>query len=210
MLSGMRSFVLAVLVVLPATAGEYAVLSSGFRMHVDSHQSANGMVVLHIGQGTLQLPADQVAQFEKDDYVPPPAPAAPAPTKPALLSAREMVVEAAHRAVLPERFVQSVAAVESGFKTAAVSPKGAIGLMQLMPATAAAHGADPRDPQQNVDAGAMYLRELLLKYNGDVVKALAAYNAGPGAVARHRGLPPFPETQAYVQRVLNLYQKSQP
>ncbi|MGH9664388.1 MAG: lytic transglycosylase domain-containing protein, partial [Bryobacteraceae bacterium] len=198
------------IVAVPAMAGEYAILSSGFRMHVDSHESANGMVVLHTGQGTLQLPADQVSQFEKDDYVAAPVAATPPAAPKTTPSPQEMVVEAARRAVLPARFVRSVAAVESGFKAGAVSPKGAIGIMQLMPATAAAHGADPHDPRQNVDAGAMYLRELLLKYNGDVVKALAAYNAGPGAVNRYGGLPPFPETQAYVQRVLNLYQKSQP
>src|SRR6185437_3581121 len=86
MLSGTRSLVLVVLVVLPATAGEYAVLSSGFRMHVDSHESANGTVVLHMGQGTLQLPADQISQFEKDDYVPPAVPTAPMPVKTVLPS----------------------------------------------------------------------------------------------------------------------------
>jgi soluble lytic murein transglycosylase-like protein len=190
-------------------AGEYAVLSTGFRIHVDSHESLNGAVVLHIGQGTLQLPAGQVVQFEKDDYVETPVPVIQhASSKTAAPSAKEMVDEAARRAVLPARFVRSVAAAESGFNAAAVSPKGAIGLMQLMPATAAAHGVDPHDPQQNAEAGAMYLRALLLKYNGDVVKALAAYNAGPGAVSRYGGLPPFPETQNYVRRVLNLYQKS--
>jgi len=204
----MRSLVLAVLLTFPALAGEYAVLSNGFRMRVDSHETVSGLVVLHMGQGTLQLPPELISQFEKDDYVPPPVPSQPV-IEPAPLSPREMVAEAARRAGLPPKFVESVAAVESAFRSGAVSPKGAIGIMQLMPATAAAHGVDPHNPQQNVEAGAMYLRELLLKCNGDVVKALAAYNAGAGAVDRYKGLPPYPETQAYIQRVLTVYQKSQ-
>ncbi|RPI07710.1 MAG: lytic transglycosylase domain-containing protein, partial [Acidobacteriales bacterium] len=86
-----------------------------------------------------------------------------------------------------------------------VSSKGAIGIMQLMPRTARALQADPADPEQNVDAGARYLRELLIKYLDDpyqVRKALAAYNAGPAAVDRFDGIPPFPETQRYVRKVL--------
>jgi soluble lytic murein transglycosylase-like protein len=77
--------------------------------------------------------------------------------------------------------------------------------MQLMPATAKALGADPHDVAQNIDAGARLLRDLLLKYDGDVVKALSAYNAGPGAVARYQGLPPFDETRRYVNKVLAAY-----
>ena len=101
-----------------------------------------------------------------------------------------------------------MAKTESGFDPAAVSPKGAIGVMQLMPATAKALGADANDPQQNIDAGARLLRELLLKYDGDVVKALAAYNAGEPAVDRYQGVPPYPETQHYVNTVVDSYIKS--
>ena len=74
--------------------------------------------------------------------------------------------------------------------------------MQLMPATAKAYGADPHDPGQNVEAGAAYLRELLIKYDGDARRALAAYNAGPGAVDKYNGVPPYAETQLYVQKIL--------
>jgi soluble lytic murein transglycosylase-like protein len=94
---------------------------------------------------------------------------------------------------------------ESGFQPDAISPKGAIGLMQLMPGTARQLGADPKDPHQNADAGAEYLRELLAKYEADpdqVLLALAAYNAGPGAVERYHGVPPYRETREYILRVL--------
>ncbi|MGH9658710.1 MAG: lytic transglycosylase domain-containing protein, partial [Bryobacteraceae bacterium] len=80
--------------------------------------------------------------------------------------------------------------------------------MQLMPATAKHYGVDPRDPAQNIEAGAAHLRELLLKYDGDAQRALAAYNAGPGAVHKYNGVPPYAETQTYVNRVLNKYKKA--
>ena len=91
---------------------------------------------------------------------------------------------------------------ESGFDPDVRSPAGAIGLCQLMPATAAGLGVtNPTDPAQNIEGGAKYLRQQLDRFGGDVSKALAAYNAGPGAVQRYGGVPPYAETQAYVQRV---------
>lgn len=93
-------------------------------------------------------------------------------------------------------------------KQSAISPKGAIGVMQLMPGTAKALAADPRDTEQNIDAGTRLLHDLLMKYDGDVVKALAAYNAGPAAVDRYNGLPPYRETQVYVNKVIHDYQKN--
>jgi soluble lytic murein transglycosylase-like protein len=102
--------------------------------------------------------------------------------------------------------VNSVIHAESGFNAHAVSPKGARGLMQLMPATANQLGVnDAFDPQANVEGGSRYLRELLERYNFDLVKALAAYNAGPGRVEQYRGVPPFRETRAYVNRIVHEY-----
>jgi soluble lytic murein transglycosylase-like protein len=99
--------------------------------------------------------------------------------------------------------VEAVVATESGFDPAAVSPKGAGGLMQLMPRTASALGVvDSFDPRENIRGGVRHLRYLLERYHGSVVLALAAYNAGEGAVDTHRAMPPYPETQQYVQRVL--------
>ena len=102
--------------------------------------------------------------------------------------------------------VNSVIHAESGFNPRAVSPKGARGLMQLMPSTASQLGVNNVfDPQANVTGGSRYLRELLERYNFDLVKALAAYNAGPERVEQYRGVPPFRETRAYVARIVHEY-----
>jgi len=122
----------------------------------------------------------------------------------------EIIAAAAQKHQISPAFVKSIIAAESGFSQAAVSPKGAVGLMQLMPETAREFGADPAVPEQNIDAGAHYLSWLLQRYAGkrDALKrAIAAYNAGPGAVERYRGIPPYRETRTYVTRVLRFYKK---
>jgi len=206
-----KKLTLIVLATVNAYAGEIAVLQSGFRIASDYHLVSGSLIELHTKQGTLNLPADKIVRFEQEEYIAPPPPEPPVPVAPVAAKAitpREMIHEAAMRNGLRPEFVQSVAAVESNFQTSAVSPKGAIGLMQLMPGTAAALGADPKDPAQNADAGARYLRQLLARYQNspDPVRlALAAYNAGPGAVDRHKDIPPYRETQAYVEKVLKNY-----
>jgi soluble lytic murein transglycosylase-like protein len=103
---------------------------------------------------------------------------------------------------LAPELIKAVALVESGFDTHAVSPKGAQGLMQLMPATARQYGvSDAFDPLQNLRAGTIHLRKLLDEFDGDLTLALAAYNAGSGAVRRHGGVPAYRETQEYVRKV---------
>jgi soluble lytic murein transglycosylase-like protein len=94
-----------------------------------------------------------------------------------------------------------VAQQESGGNSRAVSPAGAEGLMQLMPSTAASYGVNPFDPAQAIDAAGRILGESMRRYDGSVSLSLAAYNAGPGAVARYGGIPPYPETQNYVKRI---------
>lgn len=186
-----------------AFAGEYAVLSNGFVLWIERHETAGSFVRLYANGGFTEMPASEVVRFEPE-YVPkktaPTTAAAAAPATP-----EQLIDEAARRHGLPESFVRSVAKAESGFRQDAVSQKGAIGIMQLMPETARSLGADPADPRQNVDAGTRYLRELLIRYKDDpyqLRKALAAYNAGPGAVERYNGVPPYRETMKYVERVI--------
>ena len=116
-----------------------------------------------------------------------------------------MVQEAARDQNVDARLVNAVAQAESGGDQSAVSPVGAIGVMQLMPDTAAGLGVNPYDKKQHIEGGAKYLGEMLDTFGGDVKKAVAAYNAGPAAVKAYGGVPPYPETQAYVDRVLDLY-----
>jgi soluble lytic murein transglycosylase-like protein len=204
-------------ITLAASAGEYVVLSNGFRIRADSHSTDGAVVRLQTSQGVIEIQASTVAEFEQEDYTPPP----PAPSKPTelvpdiqqpKLTPQELVTRAAVQAGLPPEIVHSVAKAESGYQPNAISRKGAIGLMQLMPATAAELNVDPHDPAQNAEAGARYLRDLLLKYEKDphqVSKAVAAYNAGPGAVDKYNGIPPYRETVDYVNRVLKEYEKEQ-
>jgi hypothetical protein len=117
-----------------------------------------------------------------------------------------LISETARNVRVDGLLVAAVVAAESGFNPRSVSSRGALGLMQLMPSTAAQYGVlDPMNPAANVKAGTMYLRDLLEQFDGELVLALAAYNAGPGNVRRYDGVPPFPETQRYVDRVLGNY-----
>jgi hypothetical protein len=211
------ALVAAFAVALTAAAAEHAILKSGFRITAEKVELRpdDGIYVLHMASGgETQLDASQVERIERDDFVPPPTPpphpSSPQPPSEASkpkLTIHELVTRAAVNNGLPPEFVHSVARAESAYQPNAVSHKGAIGVMQLMPGTAAALEANPYDPEQNIEAGARYLRELLLRYDGDSVKALAAYNAGPGAVDRYNGPPPYRETITYVDRVLRNYTK---
>jgi len=116
-----------------------------------------------------------------------------------------IIAEAADTYNLDPHMIRAVMQAESAFNALAVSPVGALGLMQLMPAVAAELGADdPMDPRQNIMAGSRHLRKMLNSHRGNVKLALASYNAGPGNVAKYRGIPPFKETQNYVKKVTAL------
>ena len=191
-----------------AWAGEYAVLASGAQLHADRHEIAGAKIRLYSGDGFIEMNAAQVVRFEEDGR---PAPVATGLSQqPAIppASPRQLADAAADKYGLPRQLVRSVMSAESGFQTGAVSPKGAIGLMQLMPSTAMTLGVNPGDPEQNADAGARYLRALLEKYHGALYHALAAYNAGPAAVDKYRGVPPFPETLQYVNRIAGEWKKA--
>ena len=122
----------------------------------------------------------------------------------------EVIQAMARKHQVKPAIVKSIIAAESAFQPEAISPKGALGLMQLMPETAFEMGGDPAVPEQNVEAGTRYLSVLLHRYEHkrDAMKlAIAAYNAGPGNVDRYGGIPPFPETRNYVTRVLRFYKQ---
>jgi soluble lytic murein transglycosylase-like protein len=206
----MRSLVLCLLFAAgsSAFAGEFAVLASGARLYVDRHEADAAKVRLFHGSGFVEMDAAKVKGFEADEALNAPAAAAPAPMVPAAVAAppapatpRDMADAAADKYGLPRELVRSVMAAESGFLAEAISPKGAIGLMQLMPDTARDLGVDPNDPAQNVDGGTRYLRDLLLRYDGGLRHALAAYNAGPAAVDKYNGVPPYTETINYIGRI---------
>jgi hypothetical protein len=212
LVSDRHPFVLLLLsaLAMPCLGREIFHLSTGFALEAKSHAQVEGKLVLTTASGTVELPIVDVTRIEylADPQIPqtPPLKIDRPRSSPADL----LRAAAASQGDAPEflRFVQSVAWVESGLRANVVSPKGAVGLMQLMPATARVLGVSPDDPKQNAEGGARYLRQLLEQYRNDSVLALAAYNAGPGAVQRFGGIPPYAETRQYIKRVLREYAKT--
>ena len=187
----------ALLAVVPAARADWAVLRNGQRLHITGYERRGSRVVLRLDGGVATLPASAILRFEPEDIFPA---AAPSP-KPERGPFGSLVAAAARKNGLNRKLLSSVIRAESDFHPRAVSPKGALGLMQLMPATARSLAVrHPFDPAENIQAGARYLRELLGQF-GNVNLALAAYNAGPANVSLYRGVPPFPETRAYIARV---------
>jgi soluble lytic murein transglycosylase-like protein len=131
---------------------------------------------------------------------------APASSKQA--AAAPLLDSAGDAADLSPRLLEAIAYVESRFNTKAVSPKGAVGMMQLMPATAEELGVDPHNPEENARGGADYLRKMVTMFGNNVELAVAAYNAGPSAVLKYGGVPPYAETRAYVDAVMDYLAKS--
>lgn len=195
----------AILAFAPSARGEIAVLTNGTTLKVAARRADGETLFLSLKDGgEVGLPAALVRGFVPDEVVEEVPPAA----DPADL--RRLAAETARRHGLDPDLVLAVVGVESAFRPDAVSPKGARGLMQLMPGTAAELGVrDAFDPAENLDAGARHLGSLVSRYRGDVPKALAAYNAGADAVARHGGIPPYRETREYVEKVLRRY-RSEP
>lgn len=209
----------------PAAAAELAVLRNGFNIRHEHRLVMGPTTRLYLGaddSSFTDVPTTEIIGYEKDLTSPAPSlptinapvavastaqsvkPASAAPKAPVVLS--DVVNTASATYHLDPDLVNSVIHAESGFNAHAVSPKGARGLMQLMPQTAGKLGVnDAFDPEANVTGGSRYLRELLERYNFDLIKALAAYNAGPERVEQYQGVPPFRETRAYVARIVHEY-----
>jgi hypothetical protein len=193
------------LAVSSAFGSELAILHNGFSIRHEKSEIVGTVTRLYLGTdrtGYVDIPTTEIDRFEKDLAPPIIGPVnVPVPEQPQNLN--KVIDTISDRHHLDPDLVNSVIHAESGFNPRAVSPKGAQGLMQLMPHTASQLGvSNAFDPKANVEGGTRYLRELLERYNFDLVKALAAYNAGPHRVEQYRGVPPYYETRAYVANII--------
>jgi len=192
------TLIFVVCVVPSGFAAELAVLHNGFTIRHQRREVVGTVTRLYLGadqNGYVDVPTADIDHFEADL----------SPQPPAQNSAQtpDLVANASGRYHLDPDLVNSVIRAESGFNARAVSPKGAQGLMQLMPGTASKLGvSNAFDASANVDGGTRYLRELLERYNFDLIKALAAYNAGPERVEQYHGVPPYYETRTYVAKIV--------
>lgn len=181
----------------PGARADYAVLRAGQRLHIHGYLRQGSKILLYIAGGSVVVASAEVVRFEPEDTFTP-APSGDATNVP---FATQIRTAAAQNGV-DAKLVSSMIAAESNFNSRAVSPKHAMGLMQLMPRTAAGLSVrDPFDPAQNIDGGTRYLKQLLDQYHGNLSLVLAAYNAGPGTVAQYGGVPPFPATQKYIRSI---------
>jgi len=185
-----------------------ALLRNGFTIRHDHQEKFPGVTRLYLSpaptSGFVDVPTEEIVSVDRQEIPLPPA------TQTATREEVDRWVNSAsdqHR-VDPD-LIRSVIKAESGFNPRAVSPKGAQGLMQLMPSTASQLGVkDTLAPDENIEGGTRYLRDLLVLYNNDMAKALAAYNAGPQRVAQYNGVPPYRETHAYVAHVIKDFNRT--
>ena len=211
-----------------AFAADVAILQNGFSIRHEHRETMGAVTRLYTTgdkSAFVDIPTADIDHFEPDLSPTPvsapavtavPAITAPvavksATTKPKPLDAKalnEVINSISDRHQIDPDLINSVIHAESGFNSRAVSPKGARGLMQLMPQTANQLGVNNSfDPQDNVEGGTRYLRELLEQYNFDIVKALAAYNAGPQRVQQYHGVPPYYETRVYIARIIKEFNR---
>jgi hypothetical protein len=193
----------ALLASTSAARADYVVLRSGARLNVTGYEILGDKYRLHLKGGVAEVSVDDIVGIEPEEIFEP---------LPEPLSEKtpfeKIIRAAAERYGVDADLIHCVIAVESNFNPKAVSPKNARGLMQLLPQTAAQLGVkDIFDPEQNIDGGTRYLRDLLKKYS-NLTLALAAYNAGPQRVDQYgRHVPPYLETMKYVQRIAKSYAK---
>lgn len=192
-------------------AAEVARLNNGFAIRHEHRATVGDSTRLYLTadrSGYVDVPTAEIAGYEEAPPELAEQAAKASPTVPGSVPLGEVIGAASKAYDLDPDLVNSVIRAESGFNPRAVSRKGAQGLMQLMPKTAATLGvSDAMDAAANVDGGSRYLRALLEHYNFDLIKALAAYNAGPERVAQYGGVPPYRETRAYVARIVHEYNR---
>ncbi len=200
------------LLVAAGASADTLFLRVGTTLKIDALWCDRVICKATIPGGEVELKASDVVRVEPDEKVdvdtPAAGPIAAETSGPRTIE--QLIAEAARRYAVPRSLVRAVARAESALRPNAVSPKGAQGVMQLMPGTALELGVENAfDAAQNIDAGVRLLRLLLEKYDGRVAEALAAYNAGPGAVAKHRGVPPYRETRQYVRKIVKEFERSE-
>ena len=194
-------FVLALAAFAAGARADYFVLRSGARLNVTAYQLIGDRYRIQMNGGSAEIAAADVIAIEPEEIF------IPAPRM-SLIQAPygDMIQSAARKYSVDADLIFSVIAAESNFNPRAISRRGARGLMQLLPATGTRFGVkDIFDPAQNIDAGTQYLRDLMARYQGDLVLTLAAYNAGPGAVQRYGRVPPYNETMSYVRAIRKTY-----
>lgn len=204
------AIVLSMIATLPCSAADSAVLRNGFSIRFERRQDMGLVTRLYVNadqSSFVDVPTAEIDHIEAAPGDPPTTTIKPdqaaRQNSEHPVDIDELVASASGAYRLDPDLVNSVIRAESGFNVRAVSPKGAQGLMQLMPQTASLLGVhNAFDPQANVAGGSRYLRELLERYNFDLIKALAAYNAGPERVEQYGGVPPYYETRAYVARIV--------
>jgi soluble lytic murein transglycosylase-like protein len=209
-----RYLITALLLVGTSFAADNALLRNGFTIrHERREVLSDGLTTrLYLSPRSddfIDVRTTDIADFEAATADATPADENPAVAeKPQPKDLATIVRQASNKTLLDEDLLFSVIKAESGANAKAVSPKGAQGLMQLMPKTAKTLGVkNAFDPEANVDGGSRYLHDMLVRFNFDLVKALAAYNAGPEAVEKYHGVPPYRETRLYVARIVKDYNR---
>jgi len=194
------AFLIALFAAQPAKA-DYAVLRSGQRLHITGWQNLGDTVRLDLAGGSVTIPASDLDRIEPEELF------GESAQREADVPYSAQIRNAAHTYGLDPTLVATVIAVESNFNSRAVSKKSALGLMQLLPETAAQMAVrNAFDPAENINGGTRYLKQLLDRYDQNLVLALAAYNAGPKRVDFYRGIPPLAETRSYISRVISRLQ----
>jgi len=210
----MGALLLVAVLAAPAFAGDVAELRNGFTIPHHARELRDGQMRLYLDEQRstfVDVAATEITGYHWEADVVEAKPLLPLATDSAApqKDTQQIVAEASDLHGVDADFIRSVIRQESGGNPKAVSRTGARGLMQLMPATAEQLGVkDSFSAEQNVHGGAEYLRALLERYHGDAILALAAYNAGPQAVERYHGVPPYRETRQYVRRVVHDYNRS--